>query len=152
MDFSPRGSDYLWRFSSHFSKNKDFITQMRRWWLEFQMDNAAHRASPQLFWDTAKAVLSGHLMSYVKRLKRLTSEKIKKYSQPLRRAYTDFTSSPSPQSTENWQTAKWAYEVWLDGKESSLRTIQEARLFRFGNKAGRLLASFEKRSLYSNPY
>lgn len=61
----PRGTDIIWRFPAHLTRNEGFRTLLQGWWLEFLSDNKNHLGSPPLLWATAKAVLRGRIMGYV---------------------------------------------------------------------------------------
>lgn len=75
-------------------------------------------------------------MSYVANYKRKVKYKIRSLAKTLRQTYTDFLAKVSSETKTRWHNAKLVYDPWLEKGE--------ARLFSFGNKAGRRLANFAK--------
>lgn len=143
-DILPRGKDYLWRFPTYLAQDEEFRAVLRGWWLDYTATHVDHISSPGLYWETAKVVLRGHIMAFTSKLKRQVRDKIYTLGQTLRQAYTHFQSQPNEDAKAQWCSAKTEYDAWLERGEGFRRTQQEAKLFRYGNKAGRLLANFAK--------
>lgn len=62
----------------------------------------------------------------------------------MRGAYTKFQTSSSAVTKDQWQAAKSEYDTWLEKGESFRRSHLDAKIFRYGNKAGKLLANLAK--------
>lgn len=141
-DVLPRGIHYLWRFPTHLSSDEEFQAVLRGWWLEYTATPVEHANTPGLYWETAKAVLRGHIMSYMNKLKRQVNDKILTLSQTLRCAYTLFQENTSTQRRSNGTKPKTIMTCGC--KRGRVPTAQDARLFRYGSKAGKLLAIHAK--------
>lgn len=83
-------------------------------------------------------------MSYISCYRKRIKDKIQTLGQTLGHTYTDFLANVSSETTTHWTNAKAAYEAWLEKGEGFRHSQLDAKLFRFGNKAGRLLANFTK--------
>lgn len=88
----------------------------------------------------------GNKTAYSGKTKRQISDKIRVFSQTLRQSYTNFQEHTTEETKKSWHKAKADYDAWLEKGEGFRRSQQEARLFRYGNKAGKLLANLAKGS------
>lgn len=143
-DAYPKGGDFVWRFPSFLAKDDSFKELLRGWWLEFSSDNEAHKDDPTLFWETAKAVLRGRLISYLAQMKRRVHKQYLDHSVLLRQAYTTYMTQTTPENLAKWKEMRQMFELWLDRRERFHRSRYEADLFRFGSKSGRMLARLAK--------
>lgn len=117
-DVQPKGGDFVWRFPAHMVRDDSFKELLQGWWLEYSYANESHRSDPALFWNAAKAVMRGRIMSYVSTYKMKTKQAYEAASTNLREAYTLFKDSPSPQNRERWLQSKQEFELWVERKES----------------------------------
>lgn len=84
------------------------------WWLEYASANADDQGNSPLFWNAAKVVLRGKIMSYLASYKRKLKVSYEEASSKLRATYTEFRTHPSPQNRTLWQTAKHEFRLWAD--------------------------------------
>lgn len=83
-------------------------------------------------------------MSYVARYKRMVLKKIKTVGQMFRLTYTNFLANPSSEMKTQWQYSKLSNDAWLEKSKGFRRSQVEAKLFKYDNKVGKLLAKFTK--------
>lgn len=126
------------------AKLESFATLIWGLWLEFMGTNEIHVLDPFLLWAMAKVVLRGCIMANVASYKKPASVSLVKTSSLLREAYTKFKDQPTVGHKTTWMLAKKDFEIWVEKKEQLHRSLFEADLFQFGNKAGKLLAHLAK--------
>lgn len=139
-----RVSDFAWRFPAHLVKDESFGELLRGWWLEYSSLNEAQITYPSLFWNAAKAVLRGHIMSFVATYNKTSKLAYDAASSKSHDTYTAFKTCSSPQNRKWWSLAKSEFEIWGDRMENMCRSQYDMERLRFGNKPGRLLANLAK--------
>lgn len=70
------------------SHDVEFQALLRGWWLEYTTTHAGHASTPGLYWETAKVVLRGHIVSYANKLKHQVNDKIYTLGQTLHLTHT----------------------------------------------------------------
>lgn len=92
-----RGTHRQWRFPSHLVDSLKFREALNASWETYAIDNEEHASSsPLLFWQAAKSVIRGNIMSYTTHSDKCTRELYRSMQQDLTSAYISFKDDPSP--------------------------------------------------------
>lgn len=64
IQWGTRKCNILWRYWLEVSSDKKFGDFLEAKWKEYDLQNAEHKVTPTLFWETAKAILRGKIIRY----------------------------------------------------------------------------------------
>ncbi|XP_053568125.1 CLIP-associating protein 1 [Bombina bombina] len=100
---------------------------------------------PHGFWDAAKAVLRGEIIAYSSMRVRKIRLREKEIINSVINSYNRFLLEKTPVSWANYIRAKNARDAFAVFQETQKDLKLQARLYRYGNKSGKLLANLVKR-------
>ncbi|XP_053548919.1 cilia- and flagella-associated protein 46-like [Bombina bombina] len=142
LDTLPRASGRrTLRFPQYLLTSQEFQHYMEQAWDDFQTNNAQHRSNPELFWHTAKAVLTGDILAFLSRRKKLHTERLERLREQLADKFHLYRSSPTLVNYQKYMDTKKEYDALLAYQASQALLRTRGRYYRFGDKSGRLLAS-----------
>ncbi|XP_053546947.1 uncharacterized protein LOC128638839 [Bombina bombina] len=113
-------------------------------WTDYVTDNAAHIEDITLFWETAKAVLAGNIISYVSKLRYKIQYRHRTLQKQLGQTYQTFLQTKTKSSYDNYIAAKSDLETFTRQQAASGLLKTAGRFYRFGERAGKLLATLTR--------
>ncbi|XP_053555688.1 DNA mismatch repair protein Msh3 [Bombina bombina] len=132
------------RFPTYLVKSESFVKFLQHSWTDYVTDNAIHVDNPTLFWEAAKTVLAGNIISYVAKVKHKTQYRHRTLQERLGQAYLQFLQTGSRTTYDNYIVAKTDLETFTTQQAAAGLLKTAGRLYRFGSRAGKLLATLTK--------
>ncbi|XP_068115224.1 uncharacterized protein [Hyperolius riggenbachi] len=114
------------------------------WWLDYVRNNKEHVKDPVLFWEAGKSVMRGEISAYVSRRKKKAFDEYSQASVKARHTYNEYITSMSEPSWQKWIDAKQALDLLYNRYAMFWRSHNDWTFFKFGNKAGKLLANIAR--------
>lgn len=137
-----RGPYRQWRFPSHRSQSAKFREALTASWVAYANDNKEHATnSPLLFWQAAKPVIIGNILSPTTQRDKKMWASYTKLQLNLTSAYTKFKDHPTLANKEAYLSWKLAFEALLTQLVAKYTFASRSRFHRYGNRSGRLLWS-----------
>lgn len=140
-----KGPYRQWRFPSHLTHSLKFREFLDNAWESYEQTNGATaESSPTLYWQTAKAVLRGDLISYCSRRDKIQKKDYLVAQVALTEAYQTYKASLTPQNRDNYLSKKLAFDTLISQMESKYTFASGSAFYRHGNRSGRLLSRLLK--------
>lgn len=81
------------------------------------------------------------MISYMSQFKRHSWQQFQQASETIHLAHKALTQNHTLATIKAWKLAKRSFDLWAEQQEASKTSCSALRFHRFGNKAGKLLAS-----------
>nr|XP_033805871.1 histone-lysine N-methyltransferase SETDB2 [Geotrypetes seraphini] len=111
-----------------------------RAWKDYQYHNKQHEENPVLYWEVAKAVLRGVIISYVSRVRKTRDRELLRLSDLMMRARRTFALRPTSENRQSLLSLQAAVNALLHQRATKSLAYYKYRLYVHGNKGGKLLA------------
>ncbi len=129
-----------WRFSPQLITNKKFCEYLESNIKLFFETNDNENASPKLLWETFKAYLRGHIISFQSSLKKRNKAKQLELEEEIRQLERENALHPSLEKHTKISTLKYKLNKILSDRICSAFIFTKQRYFEFGDKPHKLLA------------
>ncbi|XP_053556189.1 OTU domain-containing protein 4 [Bombina bombina] len=116
-------------FPSHLASDTKFKNWLRAKFTDYDLCNSEYRDRPAIFWEAAKAVIRGEIIAYMAILNKKMQQREKELTNAVINAYNRFLLD---QNSANW------------AKETQKELKLQSKLYKYGNKSGKLLAKLVK--------
>ncbi|XP_053571620.1 chondroitin sulfate proteoglycan 5 [Bombina bombina] len=141
-DFSSDRRRFL--FPKFLASDYKFKNWLNLKFEEYSHFNHQHLNQSELFWETAKAVLRGEILAYS--ISRTKSYKLreKEVVKAVTNAYNRYLLHRSAQNWTRYAQAKKERDTFLIHRTTQKELKFQAKMYRYGNKSGKLLANLIK--------
>ena len=133
-----------WRFPNHLIKNPDFKQYFTEQFNYFITENNTPGVSPNLLWETAKAVIRGFTISFSANLKKKRRAEQQNLEQKLSKLQGDFNANPSADLRLQIDATTAALDTLLSKEAQKSLLFAKHRMYEFGNKPSKYLANLTK--------
>lgn len=140
---APRGISRNWRFPSYLLNSTDFRTFLTHWH-NFLDDNTTSDIDAALLWQTSKAVMRGHIISYISHIRKKQKAQYKLLHDDLLKAHAEFLQCPDATHRQTYLEAKQLLDAHTLAQAKWSSELTKNHFFRWGGKAGNLLARLTK--------
>lgn len=120
-----QGTARIWRFPCRLTDSEDFKAELRRGWENFVEFNAGSTEDPQLLWETAKAYLRGHTITYVAAHKNNIAKNYRECSDGLKTVQKELNRCASDETRKRWQTCRQAQNLTSGKRRRRLERVTE---------------------------
>ncbi|XP_030074184.1 cilia- and flagella-associated protein 251 [Microcaecilia unicolor] len=147
VEWKPRGQvqrDSRWQFPIEFYTDLVLKGRLQASWVDYATQNHEHQNDPVLFWEAAKAVLQGEIISHVHYVRITRDRQILRLSKQLCHARMRFGDTHAADDKQQVLDLQSALNELLHRRARKSHIYYRYMLYKHGNKAGKLLAKLLK--------
>ena len=139
-DLSTRGCKNVWRFDAALLKDEVFYKRVEEHISFFLKSNDRGDVDDSVLWESIKAVMRGHIISYKSWKSKNQVAALKDMESELRRLEQSYQATPTTDTLGKITKLKCEYNTMLSKHVCSQMVNSRQKLFELGDKSHRLLA------------
>ncbi|XP_053544800.1 olfactory receptor 502-like [Bombina bombina] len=137
-------SSTRFRFPYYLVNDSKFKNHLINKFKEYLHFNSEFADRPEIFWGAAKAVLRGEITAYAAMISKKMKKREKEVTNSVTNAYNRYFLQNTPFLWAKYIKAKSERDAMALLVETQRELRFQAKLYRFGNKSGKLLAKLAK--------